>query len=157
QFNTDVLDVKDRSRIDLDHFSREGYLMPGEYQLTVQVNKTELSEQGINFYVPDNDPKGSEACLSPQLTGKFGLKEANSRSLRWWHNGQCLDLDSLKGMTARADLGAGILYISVPQAYLEYTSDNWDPPSRWDNGVAGALFDYNLNAMNSHQSGGRQQ
>ncbi|WP_148872631.1 hypothetical protein, partial [Serratia marcescens] len=24
QFNTDVLDVKDRSRIDLDHFSREG-------------------------------------------------------------------------------------------------------------------------------------
>lgn len=44
QFNTDVLDVQDRSRIDLDRFSREGYLMPGDYQLTLQVNKSEIPE-----------------------------------------------------------------------------------------------------------------
>ncbi|MCG3100566.1 outer membrane usher protein [Enterobacter sp. DRP3] len=157
QFNTDVLDVKDRSRIDLDHFSREGYMMPGEYQLTVQVNKTELPEQTITFYVPDDDPKGSDACITPEMTTKLGLKEGTSRGLRWWHKGQCLDLHSLDGMVVRADLGSGVLYVSVPQVYLEYTADNWDPPSRWDNGVVGALFDYNINAMNSHQSSGGQQ
>ncbi|MFP1497767.1 hypothetical protein ACLB1Q_32175 [Escherichia coli] len=25
--------------------------------------------------------------------------------------------------------------MSLPQAYLEYTDINWDPPSRWDDQV----------------------
>ena len=157
QFNTDVLDVKDRNSIDLEQFSREGYMMPGEYQLTVQINKTELPEQLITYLAPADDPKGSEPCLTQALTAKLGLKESVSRDLSWWNNGQCLNLHSLEGTMVRADLGTGVLYISIPQAYLEYASENWDPPSRWDNGVPGILFDYNLNAMNSRQSTGSQQ
>lgn len=150
QFNTDVLDVKDRSRIDLNQFSRAGYLMPGDYQLTVRINKTELAEQNITFMAPDNDPKGSEACLTRDLVATLGLKESAIRNLTWWHDGRCLDMQSLSGMTARADLGDGTLYLNVPQAFLEYTAENWDPPSRWDNGVPGILFDYGFNAMNTH-------
>lgn len=65
QFNTDVMDVKDRSSIDLSQFSRAGYLMPGEYPLTLRLNKIELAEHIISFIPPDNDPKGSEVCLTP--------------------------------------------------------------------------------------------
>ena len=43
------------------------------------------------------------------------------------------------------------LPVGIPQAYLEYTNENWDPPSRWDEGVAGLLLDYNLNASSQHQ------
>lgn len=153
EFNTDVLDVKDRSHIDLEQFSRPGYIMPGSYQMVLRINKGELPEQSVQFLAPDNDPKGSVACLTPEMVAQLGLKEDAAHQLTWWHKNQCLDPVSLKGMELRGDLGAGALYVNIPQAYLEYTADNWDPPSRWDNGIAGVLFDYNLNAQVTHQSG----
>lgn len=149
QFNTDVLDIKDRANIDLSEFSRAGYIMPGNYTFAVRINGQDntLLDENINWVVPDNDPKGSEPCLTPALTGKLGLKPEMQSRLAWWHNGQCLVTDSLPGMTARGDLGAGALYLNIPQAYLEYQTSNWDPPSRWDNGVPGVLFDYYINGQ----------
>lgn len=158
QFNTDVLDVKDRSRIDLGQFSRAGFLMPGDYPLTLKLNKTELPDVIVSYISPDNDPKGSEVCLTREMIQTLGLKEGLIEILTWWHNDQCLNLQSLEGMTATADLGKGTLYLNVPQAYLEYTAENWDPPSRWDNGVSGFLFDYSVNAIDMRQqSAGSQQ
>ncbi|WP_193138584.1 outer membrane usher protein [Klebsiella aerogenes] len=154
EFNTDVLDLKDRSHIDLEQFSRAGYIMPGTYRMIVRINKSELPEQPVEFLVPDDDPKGSIACLTPKVVAQMGLKARASRGLTWWHHNQCLNPDSLKGMTIIGDLGSGSLYVNLPQAYLEYTADNWDPPSRWDNGIAGGVFDYNLNAQVIRQSSG---
>ncbi|CAO95449.1 outer membrane usher protein [Erwinia tasmaniensis] len=156
EFNTDVLDVKDRSKIDLSDFSRADYLMPGQYQMVVRINKNELREQNITFMPPEDDPKGSIPCLTPEIVKQLGFTAAAMRELRWWNNAQCLRLDSLKGMTARGDLGSASLYINVPQAYLEYVADNWDPPSRWDNGISALVFDYNLNAQSTHQSKGHE-
>ncbi|SQI46360.1 Outer membrane usher protein papC precursor [Serratia plymuthica] len=102
QFNTDVLDVNDRKNIDLSQFSRSGYMMPGAYSLTVHINKNELPEQNIHFYPPEDDPKGSQACLSPALVEQLGLKADALKALRWWHQDECLDTTSLKGMEARA-------------------------------------------------------
>lgn len=154
-FNTDVLDVNDRSNIDLDQFSRSGYIMPGDYTMAVQINKQELLEQPVSFYVPDSDPKGSEACITPELVEQLGLKPDMKSRLTWWHQDQCLVVNSLEGMTAKGDLGASRLYLNIPQAYLEYASNNWDPPSRWDNGIPGLLLDYNLNTQTQwqHQHG----
>jgi len=157
QFNTDVMDVKDRAHIDLGQFSRAGYLMPGKYNFTLLINKTELPETTVEFIAPDDDPKGSQACLTKDIVTRLGLKDKATRQLTWWHDGECMNMDALPGTTARADLGSGTLYVNVPQAFLEYTAENWDPPSRWDNGVPGVLFDYGLNAMNTKPSSGSQQ
>lgn len=157
QFNTDVLDVADRAKIDLGQFARAGYLMPGDYELTLRINDTELPEQTISFFVPDDDPKGSAPCLTSDIVKMLGLKEKAADSLKWWHNGQCLSLGSLSGMEAHPDLGTGSLYLNIPQAYLEYANEFWDPPSRWDNGVPGLLFDYSLNGTASRQQAGGQQ
>ncbi|MGG8041374.1 outer membrane usher protein [Klebsiella aerogenes] len=154
EFNTDVLDIKDRSHIDLEQFSRAGFIMPGTYQMILRINKSELPEQPVLFLPPDGDPKGSEACLTPEMVAQFGLKAEAARHLKWWHHNQCLDFGSLNGMEAKGDLGSGSLFVNLPQAYLEYTAENWDPPSRWDNGIAGVLFDYNVNAQVAHRSGG---
>jgi outer membrane usher protein FimD/PapC len=155
EFNTDVLDVKDRTAIDLSEFSRVGYMMPGQYALVLRVNKQELPEQQVTFLAPPDDAKGSVPCLTPAMVEQLGLKASVQRNLAWWNQGQCLALDSLKGMQTRADLGSGSLYLNVPQAYLEYTDENWDPPSRWDQGIAGMLFDYNVNAQTVRQSQGQ--
>lgn len=151
QFNADVLDLKDRANLDLSQFSQAGYMLPGTYTLALQINKSTLPELEISFLAPDDNPQGSLACLTPEMVGLMGLTESASRQLRWWHTGKCLEPSSLEGMTMRTDLGTGTLYVNLPQAYLEYTADNWDPPSRWDEGVPGILFDYSLNAQNSHQ------
>ncbi|HEJ7882677.1 TPA: outer membrane usher protein [Serratia marcescens] len=157
QFNTDILDVNDRKNIDLSQFSRSGYIMPGAYSMVIHLNNNELPEQSISFYPPEDDPQGSQACISPALVEQLGLKPDAQKALSWWHDNQCLDIASLKGMEARGDLATAALYLSVPQAYLEYSSPDWDPPSRWDEGIPGLLFDYNLNGQTQRQqrSGGQ--
>lgn len=42
-------------------------------------------------------------------------------------SGECLDEVSLKGMEVRGDLATSSLYLSIPQAYLDYVSEDWDP------------------------------
>ncbi|TNV10775.1 outer membrane usher protein [Buttiauxella sp. B2] len=155
QFNTDVLDVDDRNNISLTQFSHAGYLMPGEYTFAVRVNNQSLSgDYAIIYYQDENDKNNSLVCVPKDVTQKLGLKEKYFKQLTWWHNDECLDLKSLDGLTAEGNLSTTSLDISIPQAYMEYTSENWDPPSRWDTGVAGIILDYNVNAIAGHNRGG---
>ncbi len=151
QFNTDVLDVKDRQHLDLGVFASANFIMPGEYTLMVRLNQQALSEFPVTYVARDGDPKDSVACLSPSLVEQLGLKEQRLSELAWWHAGACLDLASVPGMQAHGDLGASTLNLSIPQDALEYTASNWDPPSRWDHGIDGVLFDYNLNLQSSRR------
>lgn len=75
QFNTDVLDVKDKANIDLSQFSKRGYIMPGEYTFLIQINQNELEEQNISVYPSPSDKNNTIACLSPALVQKFGFKD----------------------------------------------------------------------------------
>ncbi|WP_250211208.1 fimbria/pilus outer membrane usher protein [Morganella morganii] len=151
EFNTEVLDLNERGEIDLSQFSQAGYVMPGTYSLALKVNNSMQAERQIRFLAPDNDPQGSMACITPDMSEELGLTSSAKGDLTWWHNGECADPSSLPGMTLRADFSAGALRVSLPQAYLEYTADNWDPPSRWDNGIAGFILDYNLNTQLTKQ------
>lgn len=154
-FNTEVLDVEDKQNINLDHFSRAGYIMPGQYLLALKVNDDALPEMTVPFYAPEGDPQGSVACLSPHTVEQLGLTAAALKTVTWWHDGECLETASLPGMQTRGDLATSSLYVSIPQAYLEYTAPNWDPPSRWDEGIPALLLDYNLNGnTNRSYTGG---
>jgi len=154
EFNTDMFDVNDKTKIDLSQFSRPGYLMPGEYSFTIYANKQTLPEQTVFYYEDPADPKNSLACLSPVLVNQLGLKKEQMSSLSWWHQGNCLALESLPGADVKADMAESAVYINIPQAYLEYSADNWDPPSRWEEGIPGILLDYNMNAQVSQQKRG---
>ncbi|WP_196760551.1 fimbria/pilus outer membrane usher protein [[Haemophilus] ducreyi] len=145
EFNTDTLDLEDKENINLGYFSRANYLMPGSYSLEIKVNNNNLSEEEVVFLAPEDDPKDSVACLSPELTDKLGLTDKYQKQLTWWHDNQCLNFDSLPGIQAKPDLASSSLHISIPQAYLEYSAIDWDPPSRWDNGIPAILLDYNIN------------
>lgn len=147
QFNTDVLDLKDRENLDLGVFASANFIMPGQYSLLVHVNRDSLTEFPVTYFSADDDPKSSLACLSPTLINELGLKEQTIKALKWWHGGACLDLNSVPGMQARSELSSSGLYLSIPQEHLEYTAANWDPPSRWDEGITGLILDYNFNAQ----------
>lgn len=151
EFNTDVLDLSDRTNIDLSQFARSGFILPGTYSMVVQINSQVVAEQSVAFYPPDDDPKGSQACLSQSIVEQLGLKASGADKLTWWKGGECLDIQGLPGMEVSGDLATSTLNISLPQAYLEYSTINWDPPSRWDDGVPGLLVDYNMTAQSSYQ------
>ncbi|KRP52297.1 outer membrane usher protein [Pseudomonas poae] len=151
EFNTDVLDLSDRTNIDLSRFARSGFILPGTYSMVVQLNGQAIAEQSVAFYAPDDDPKGSQACLSASLVEQLGLKAAAAAKFTWWKDGKCLDTQSLPGMEVTGDLATSTLTISLPHAYLEYSAINWDPPARWDEGVPGLLVDYNLTAQSNYR------
>ncbi|MEY0232641.1 outer membrane usher protein [Providencia manganoxydans] len=155
QFNTEVLDLEDKNNIDLNQFSRAGYIMPGTYSLALKVNDEQLPEISVPFYVPSDDPEGSVPCLPSEAVAQLGLTSSSLKDVTYWHDGQCLSPESLPGMQIRGDLATSSLYVSIPQAYIEYTAPNWDPPSRWDDGIAALMLDYNINgnANNSYNGG----
>lgn len=157
QFNTDVLDVKDKTNLDLSHFARRGYIMPGEYTFKIKVNQNELEDQTINIYSGDNDKNETRPCFSLELVQQFGLKEEYLQKLTTWHNGQCIDITGLAGVVENPDIGRSVITLNVPQAYMEFISDDWVPSAMWDNGIPGVLADYNLSAQTRKiQQGGTE-
>lgn len=156
-FNTDVLDVNDRGNIDLSQFSKAGYIMPGDYLFVVRVNDNALPETTVQFISSPDDNKESIACLTPELVQQFTLKPEVIKKISWLNNGQCLDITSITGMTVRGDISTASLYVNIPQAWLEYTAENWDPPSRWDEGLPGMMLDYNLNGTTTKARHSAQQ
>ena len=157
QFNSDVLSLEDSANIDLSVFSKGSFVMSGAYSLAVHINKHELPDQTVVFTAPDDAPQDSVACISPALMEQFALKDSAKKQLRWWHDNQCLDIRSLEGTEMRINLGASALYISIPQAWLEYSSPDWDPPSRWDEGVSGLILDYDVNGQSNSTEGKRHE
>jgi len=154
QFNTDLLDVTDKKNIELGLFSKPGYIMPGDYAFKVNLNNQYLTDRKIKFLPSKYHENKTEACLSEDFVEKFGLIKEIQKRLQWDNETDCLVLDSIPGMTVKGDLPKATAHIHIPQAYLEYRSENWDPSSLWDEGINGAIFDYNLAANTSfgHQS-----
>lgn len=154
EFNTDVLDLEDKNNIDLNQFSRAGYIMPGKYSFNLKVNGQQLAEVKVPYYIPENDAEGSEPCLSLEIVNLLGLTPDAIKKLTWWHDGECLKQESLPGLLFNGELATSSLDISIPQAYMEYSSPNWDPPSRWDNGISALFIDYNINGNTTHSYNG---
>ncbi|EOK6335866.1 fimbria/pilus outer membrane usher protein, partial [Escherichia coli] len=155
QFDSRFLELKGDTKIDLKRFSSQGYVEPGKYNLQVQLNKQPLTEEyDIYWYASENDASKTYACLTPELVAQFGLKEDVAKNLQWIHDGKCLKPGQLEGIDIKADLSQSALVISLPQAYLEYTDINWDPPSRWDDGISGLIADYSITAQTRHEENG---
>lgn len=162
QFNTDFLDVKNRANVNLDQFSRQGFIMPGIYLLQVKINGRALPQDfSIAWITPEGNPDGSELCAEPDLVAQLGIKSELTEKFTWVKRGerQCLAPQALQGMEMKADLGQSALVIALPQAYMEYTDETWDPPARWDNGIPGLILDYNINSQfrRNEEDGGNNQ
>lgn len=128
--------------------------MPGEYTFSIMVNKDILREEQIVVYPDGENGQDSLICLTPEQISRFNLKTSVIDDLRWLRAGECLDKTSLEGLEMRVDLAKDTFYLSIPQAWLEFTAPNWDPPSRWDDGIAGMVADYNLNMQTQHSQNG---
>lgn len=146
-FNIDMLDIDNADNIDFSQFSHANFIMPGQYYLTTKLNNERISQaQNITIIAPDTTNNiFHTVCIPVTLREKLGLKAKYHHHLKLYNDNQCIDLSSLEGASLKVDLSTLTLFISIPQLFLEYTDPNWVPPSRWEEGVNGAILDYNLN------------
>jgi len=122
--------------------------MPGNYSMMVSLNENSLTgvEQNIVFYADKNNPNKTKLCFPSSLIERLGLTSDSKDKIKLWHQGQCADFSRLDGFEIKGDISKGVVNINAPQAFLEYSDANWVPSSRWDEGIPGILFDYNLNS-----------
>ncbi|AHG20039.1 fimbrial assembly protein [Chania multitudinisentens RB-25] len=151
EFNTDVLDISDRSKVDLSRFSDADYVMPGAYLLDIRINQKTLPQRSIQ-YLPLADKKNSKVCLPPDLIEKMALKTDAANKVTLWHDDQCADISAIPGATVSDRIGGGVLAITIPQAWMKYSDPDWTPPEQWDNGTPGLLLDYSVSGQLGRQS-----
>lgn len=143
EFNTHLLEADDRKNVDLSAYSKEGYVAPGEYILDIILNgKTIKDQQVVNFNL-DNTTNNSYACITQPIIDSLALKNEVKNSLSFYPGTQCVHLTIPESSVVYSPDNQ-TLSITVPQADLLYQDDEWSPPSQWDNGVNGFIFDYNL-------------
>lgn len=144
EFNTNIIDAKDRDNIDLSRFEVDDYTPAGHYLLDILINGRLLPERFLITYLPIEGGKSTRLCLSPELVDLLGLSPAVRESLTLWNDGKCVSIDEKEEITANYDKEKQYLIISIPQAWLAYSDPNWVPPSQWDEGIPGVILDYNL-------------
>ncbi|MGL5567134.1 MAG: FimD/PapC N-terminal domain-containing protein, partial [Plesiomonas sp.] len=151
EFNTDLIDSADKENVDFGQFKNAGYIAPGQYKMQMQVNGRALGEFEVSYLATVDG--NSAVCFSQQQLDAIGFKEGQLQTVLANNSEQgCYDLLQLPGITAQGSLSSYSLMLAVPQAYLEYVADGWDPPSRWDDGVHGAMLDYGINIQQNHAS-----
>ncbi|HHR5882522.1 TPA: fimbria/pilus outer membrane usher protein [Providencia alcalifaciens] len=160
EFNTDMLDTKDTQNIDFSQFSQAGFVMPGNYHLTIKVNNERLGNaRDITVGAPTSaeDSLFSVVCVPATITDQLGLKPEAIRLIKYRDSDQCIDLSALEGSTMSVDLSTLTLTILIPQSYLEYTDPSWVPPSRWEDGINGFLLDYTLTGSFTRRDSGTKE
>lgn len=148
EFNTDVLDASDRNNVDLKRFSSDNYVVPGNYLLDIRVNGQAVSQQNVIYRATANNADTSFVCLTPEQVDFLALKKEAQEKIHHV-DPQCLDIKAIPGVELNNH--EGILDITVPQAWMKYNDPDWVPPERWDDGVAGLVFDYSLSGQMTHQ------
>lgn len=158
EFNTDILDIEDKRKFDVAAFSQAGYIMPGIYPMSIVLNKNKITDTSIEYFNPPQNIKTSIPCLTTKVIELFAIKDSYKSKIGWYAENKnhniCAIIQAEDGWQIKPNMADGTLSISIPQAWLEYISANWDPPARWNDGITGALFDYNMNfnATRAHKS-----
>ncbi|MFT8210728.1 MAG: fimbria/pilus outer membrane usher protein [Symbiopectobacterium sp.] len=144
EFNINVLDVDERQKVDLSHFSDPDYVTPGEYLLSIRINTREIQQSRVQFLPAGPNSNKPTACITPDIANKLALTKEASSKIVLWNNDECADLTPISGVKISNRIGMGDLDITIPQAWLRYSDASWTPPEQWDAGINGVLLDYNL-------------
>lgn len=150
EFNTDVLDAVDVENIDISQFSNVGYIMPGEYELSIIKNGQSLGEQQKIKVIPNIDifqQPFHAICLPKNILELLDLKDSSKKLVNYYDSNQCIDLSNLTGSQMNIDLSSLSLKLTIPQYWLEYQDSYWVPPAHWEEGINGAFIDYSANVL----------
>lgn len=145
EFNTHLLDTNDKKNVDLSAYSQEGYIAPGEYLVDIILNGQVIKDQQVVKFKLNNTGDNSYACLTQSLVDLIALRNEVKTNLSFYPGTQCVNLTvTVPDSSVVYSPDNQTLSITVPQASLLYQDEEWSPPTQWDKGGNGFIFDYNL-------------
>lgn len=135
-FNINALNLSDeqKQQMDLSLLTRTDIQMPGEYEVTVRVNRSDAGTYRLNFTECDNT-----LCpgLTPAILQDLGVKVAVIPGLKDLEDSTVITKpgDYIPGAGAEFDFENATLNLSIPQAAMGNSMRGYIPPDQWDDGL----------------------
>lgn len=144
-----------RARTDLSLLSRTDIQVPGDYHVSVRVNKSLVDEYTLHFIVCDN----SHLCpqFTPALLKQLGVKISAFPALQKMMPDTPLTniSDYISQANSYFDFDKRMLNLSIPQAALDTRARGDISPERWDSGLPMLFTSYSASGseIKDRQSG----
>lgn len=155
EFATDVLELKQRSSVDIRRFSSGNYVYPGKYLAAIWLNDVFLGNQDIE--IKNRDDNSTYVCVTPELLKMLPLPGDRIKEDENTGNTEpsgCSDtLTHIPESRVSFDSGEQRLNISLPQKYVRHQARGSVSPDLWDSGIPAAFLSYNLNTWASQSRG----
>ncbi|XGI78491.1 fimbria/pilus outer membrane usher protein [Enterobacter hormaechei] len=141
---------------DLQPFKVQNDLIPGTYRVDIFMNSRRASSEEITFV---ERRTRSEPEVKPEITLAL-LQRLGADVTRLKEEGfiaqeakptTLVTLEAIPGVSVDFDPGTLVLNINFPQAYVRSRSQGYVDPSLWDDGVAAAFTNYQLNLSRNQQ------
>ncbi|WP_458654638.1 fimbria/pilus outer membrane usher protein [Enterobacter ludwigii] len=153
-FNINALDLSEeqKNQMDLNILSRTDIQMPGQYEVTVRVNRQDAGKYNINFVECDN-------ALCPELTlplfRELGVKVTSVPGLKKLGDSDVITHinDALPGAEAQFDFDKAVLNLSIPQAAMDNSARGYIPPEQWDDGLPMLFTSYSASGAETRHRG----
>lgn len=155
EFDSDILLLGGKSKVDVSRFERGASASPGQYKVNIFVNNELVANESVEF--KENAKKRVYPCLTPKLTQLINFKEDAlpvAAKAELDSPGQCVDIEALIP-DSNVDFKSNEqeLYIEVPQLYVNRTAQGAVNPALWDSGIPSFLLGYYINGYDSHYKG----
>lgn len=147
------------SAVDIQQFSRQGYIPSGSYNSRIYVNQDFLINGDVTI---KQDAQGqSYSCVPANILSAIpfdpryvseALLQAISADNPAPPDSDCLVLTQwLPEAALSYDFSSTSLTITIPQLYLQRSVRGYVPPGLWDAGIPSLSFSYDINGYNDDQ------
>lgn len=135
-FNINALNLSEeqKKQMDLSLLSRTDIQMPGEYEVTVRVNRSDAGKYRLSFTECDG-------TLCPELPLSIlrdaGVKVATIPGLKNLDADATITRpgDHIPDAEVQFDFEHAALNLSIPQAAMDINARGYIPPAQWDDGL----------------------
>ncbi|WP_075182833.1 fimbria/pilus outer membrane usher protein [Pantoea sp. 1.19] len=128
-------------RLDLNAVLQKREMPPGQYLVSVWVNRDELGQYMLDFRLQAGK---LVPCLPTSLLQEAGLSRS---ALDTFADAHCASLtEHIAGATIAFDSQKLKLMLQIPQRFLDTTARGYIDPAAWDDGINALLVNYQLAA-----------
>lgn len=156
EFESHLLRLSGKNKIDLERFSYGASALPGIYRANIFVNGTQVANDDVEL--KETPDRNVQACLTPKIIGLINLKTEQLSSVARdviSLNNACTNIvNIIPDSKVEFDSTEQQLNIEIPQAYVNQVARGTVSPELWDSGIPALMLGYNVNTYDSHYETG---
>ncbi|MDN7586827.1 fimbria/pilus outer membrane usher protein [Burkholderia seminalis] len=156
EFNTAFLGPTTTSKMDISRYERGNPVLPGTYSVDLFVNEEFIARPAIVFRtVAGKD--AAQPCFTYDMLLQMGINLNKLDQHPVGPQSTCISLQDIEpDASARMDVNALRLDVSIPQATMVRRARGYVDPQLWDQGQSALLLGYNFNvySVNQRYAGG---